>query len=220
MKPSVDLKVDWCSYEAAKYAVEHWHYSKTMPAGKTVKIGVWEKEQFIGVVIFSLGCNRHIHIPFGLKSTEVCELTRIALTEHASTVSKIIRFSLKLLKKQSPNIRLVVSFAAPYHNHHGGIYQAANWIYVGRGTTSKHCNPYIKKNGQIIHFRTVSGICAKLGVPRTIENLKKLGYRMINTAPKHKYVYPLDKAMRRQVEPLRKPYPKRMRAADSSDLST
>ena len=22
------LKLDWCSHEAAKYAVEHWHYSK------------------------------------------------------------------------------------------------------------------------------------------------------------------------------------------------
>ena len=44
---SVDLKVDWCSYEAAKYAVMHWHYSKTMPAGKTVKLGVWENGRFI-----------------------------------------------------------------------------------------------------------------------------------------------------------------------------
>jgi hypothetical protein len=45
MSDKVDLKVDFCSYEAAKYAVEHWHYSKTMPAGKTVKIGAWEDDK-------------------------------------------------------------------------------------------------------------------------------------------------------------------------------
>ena len=29
--------------------------------------------------------------------------------------------------------------------------------------------------------------------------------------PKHKYLFPLDDAMRKQIEPLRKPYPKRER---------
>ena len=33
------LRLDWCSHDAAKYAVEHYHYSRSMPAGKTVKVG-------------------------------------------------------------------------------------------------------------------------------------------------------------------------------------
>ncbi len=37
---SVDLRVDWCSHKAAKYAVTHWHYSRTMPSGKLAKIGL------------------------------------------------------------------------------------------------------------------------------------------------------------------------------------
>jgi len=44
----VELKLDWCSYQAAKYAVENWHYSKCMPVGKLVKIGVWEDKKYIG----------------------------------------------------------------------------------------------------------------------------------------------------------------------------
>ncbi len=39
---SVDLRVDWCSHKAAKYAVTHWHYSQTMPMRPLVKIGGWE----------------------------------------------------------------------------------------------------------------------------------------------------------------------------------
>jgi len=29
-------------------------------------------------------------------------------------------------------VRLVVSYADPAHGHHGGIYQAGNWVYLGR----------------------------------------------------------------------------------------
>ena len=32
---------------------------------------------------------------------------------------------------------------------------------------------------------------------------------------KHKYLMPLDDEMRKQIEPLRKPYPKRVRSVDS-----
>ena len=42
-----ELKLDWCSYQAAKYAVEHWHYSRSMPAGKAVRMGVWEEDEYI-----------------------------------------------------------------------------------------------------------------------------------------------------------------------------
>lgn len=76
---AVNLHLDWCSYQAAKYAVEHWHYSKRMPAGKALHCGVWEDGSFIGVVIFSRGANNHIARPFNLTQTEVVELTRICI---------------------------------------------------------------------------------------------------------------------------------------------
>ena len=46
MSDASTLKLGWCSYAAAKYAVEHWHYSKVMPSGKAVYIGVWEEAEF------------------------------------------------------------------------------------------------------------------------------------------------------------------------------
>ena len=74
-----DLRLDFCSHDAAKHAVMRWHYSRTMPKCKLVKIGVWEDDRFRGAVIYGLGSNRHIARPFGLKDTEVCELVRVAL---------------------------------------------------------------------------------------------------------------------------------------------
>jgi hypothetical protein len=37
-----DLRIDWATHAAAKYACENWHYSGCMPVGKLVKVGAWE----------------------------------------------------------------------------------------------------------------------------------------------------------------------------------
>lgn len=75
----VDLKVDWCSYKAAKYAVLRWHYSERMPTGRMIHIGVWENDCFIGVILFGLGVHHRLVSPYDLEPTEGCELLRIAL---------------------------------------------------------------------------------------------------------------------------------------------
>jgi len=134
---SVELKLDWCSHEAAKYAVEHWHYSKRMPKSKLVKIGVWEDAFFIGAVIFGLGATSGLVNPYGLSPTQGCELVRIALTKHKTEVSRIVSIAIRMLKRSNPNLRLIVSFADPEHQHHGGIYQAGGWLYVGKSTASE-----------------------------------------------------------------------------------
>ena len=128
----VELRVDWCDYKAAKFAVEHWHYSKTMPSSKIAKFGVWEDGRFIGAVLYSWGANNNIGKPYGLKQVEVCELVRVALTEHVSQVSQIVAVTLRILKKQSPGLRLIASYADPREGHNGSIYQAMNWIYAGK----------------------------------------------------------------------------------------
>ena len=126
---TVKLKLDWCSHKAAKYAVEHWHYSQCMPVGKLVKIGVWENNIFIGVVLFSRGANKNMLKPYGLRQIDGCELTRVALKEHISHVSRIISIALRLLKLKCKTMQLVVSYADTTQGHIGGIYQAGNWIY-------------------------------------------------------------------------------------------
>jgi len=200
------LKLDWCSYEAAKYAVEHWHYSHDIPAGKTAKIGAWENGIFIGCVVYSLGANKYIGNPYGLVQTEVCELTRIALSKHITQTSKIVSITIKMLKKQSPGLRLIVSYADSNQGHHGGIYQASNWLYCG----SIESDGGQLINGEIVHRRTVY---ARYG-RQDIDWLRKHvapDACYVKVKPKHKYLMPLDDAMRKQIEPLRKPYPKRGR---------
>lgn len=192
----MSLHLDWCSHEAAKYAVEHWHYSKSLPAFKLLKIGVWENDIFIGAVIYSHGANKNIGSPYGLDMMQVCELARVALNKHNAPVSKILALSVKMLKAQSPGIRLIVSYADTEQNHLGVIYQASNWVYVGTvKTTPSH---FI--NGRWMKQRMASSLLGSV-----IGTKRKEGYSKI------KYLMPLDNEMKKQIEPLRQQYPKRGR---------
>lgn len=161
------LRLDWCSYRAAKYAVEHWHYSRSI----------------------------------------------VALTKHAAAVSRIVALALRFLCRQSAGLRLVVSYADPAHGHAGGIYQAGNWVYTG---TSSPDFAVIDATGKRWHSRMVS----KTGVKKCFGQYKRVirpqdGAR-VELPGKHRYLMPLDDEMRRRIEPLRKPYPKRA-GSDTKD---
>jgi hypothetical protein len=210
----MSLRLDWCSHEAAKYAVEKWHYSRSLPAGKVVRVGVWECERFIGAVIFSRGSNKYLGTPFGLDQTECVELARVALSAHKAPVSRILTIACKMLKTANPGLRLVISFADPNRRHVGVIYQAANWIYTGTGTTDPRSRPYVKA-GRVYHWRMVNGEIQRRGMSNTIQSAITLGYIPQEHIPKHRYLYPLDAAMRAQIAPLAKPYPKRAASIDS-----
>lgn len=206
MQTKTNLKIDWATHEAAKYACENWHYSKSIPVPPLLKIGVWEQKKFVGVVIFSRGATPDLLKPYGLKQTEGCELTRIALFNHKSPVSRILSIAIKFVKKTNPKVRLIVSFADPSEGHHGGIYQATNWIYSGDSAPSFK---YFDSSGRQWHPRQVSATGQKkqFGIVRRVPKTSEC--KKIKVLGKHRYLMPLDDEMRRQIEPLRQPYPKR-----------
>lgn len=189
-----DLLVDWCTPQAAEYACVEWHYSHSVPVVKNVNVGVWEDGTFKGVIIFSRGASPWLGHRYGLDQTRLCELARVALTDHDHPVSEIVPKAVRLLRRQSPGLRLIVSFADQARGHHGGIYQAMNWIYTGLS------DPVIENfvDGRWQHVRNSHAKVKKLGA----ENVPT------RTQPgKHRYLLPLDKAIRRQVERMRRPYP-------------
>lgn len=197
---SSSLKLDWCSAEAARFACENWHYSKTVPTGKPLRIGVWENGKFIGVVFFGSGASAALGSPYGLTTFQVCELVRVALNKHEAAVTRIISIAIKMLKKQAPGLRLIVSFADPFQGHHGGIYQGGNWIYSGDSSPS---SMWRLPNGSLAHERRFSG--SGWNAPQT----PPTGSVKIKVPGKHRYLMPLDDEMRARIEPLRKPYPKK-----------
>lgn len=202
MSSRPELKLDWCSHAAAKYAVEHWHYSRSMPVGKTARVGVWEGN-FVGCVIFAWGMNKDLGTPYKLSLGECAELVRVAMGKHESPVSRVIAIAIKLLRKQSPGLRLLVSFADPSEGHHGGIYQAHGWVYAGKSPRSVEW----VLNGKRLNRRAYTGQqfgggkSSVAGIPKGAIKRAVEG--------KHRYLMPLDAEMRERIMPLSKPYPKR-----------
>jgi hypothetical protein len=213
MSSKAQLRLDWCSHEAAKYACETWHYSRCVPNQKTVKVGVWEGGRFAGCVLFGDGANPGMVQPYGLAAVQGCELVRVALGPHVTPVSRIVAIALRFLGRACPGIRLVVSFADPEHGHAGGIYQAGGWVYAGM---TEPADEYLVR-GVRMHGRALRST-------RSTHRLKSLparnimdwarqvldpDIRRVPGSSKHRYLMPLDDDMRLKVRPLSKPYPKK-----------
>ena len=188
----MSLRLDWCSRDAAMHACRAWHYSRTLPNIQAVYIGVWEDERYIGCIVFGAGANANIHRPYGLKRHEVIELTRVALDAHKAPVTRILSIALKMVRKQFPNVRLVISYADADQGHEGTIYRAGNWIYDGFTT-----------NGQqqlIIGSRALHKKSAKTLVRGQSVSLNALrpiygdAVRWHKPAGKHKFIYWLRRA--------------------------
>lgn len=206
------LRLDWCSHEAAKYSCEHWHYTKSIPTPPLSKVGVWENGRFIGVVLFGRGASNNLLKPYGLAVTEGAELVRVALTKHISPVSRIVAIAIKMISNANPKLRLIVSHADTMQGHHGGIYQAGNWIYTGT-TSSDYA--YIDQQGRKWHSRMVSSSGVKTVYGKKRRVVRPQDCIKVPVSGKHRYLMPLDCEMRQLVLRLSKPYPKRARSTDS-----
>lgn len=185
------FEIKLVNQQAALYAVKNWHYSKSLPVSKLIRYGVFEDNKFIGVIIFSRGASPHLGTALSLDQTEICELTRIALDKHLTPVSQLVAVCLKLLKQNNPGLRCVISFADPKEGHKGGIYQAGNWIYTGKS------DPVVEHfiDGRWMHRRNAYHHPQRPFAPKR------------TMSGKFRYLYPLDKNLRRKIAKLSLQYP-------------
>lgn len=201
LKNIMSLKLAEVGYKAIKFSCMNYHYSKTVPTGKLVGFGVWEDEKFKGCVVFGRGVGNAQIERYGIPLTQGAELVRVALREHDTPVTKIVSVAIKLLKKHSPGLKILVSYADSRQGHLGIIYQAGNWVYTGKAKTTPD---YLYK-GKYYHVRSMN---------RMIKN-GKFDRAFVNSLPTRsggerlRYLYPLSEDMRQLIEGLRQPYPKR-----------
>lgn len=201
------LTVAPVEHRAAVYAVTRWHYSAVMPSGKLVRVGAWEHGEFIGVVLFGRGASPLLGNQFGTTATEVCELTRVALREHQAPTTQVVAQAIRWLHHSNPGLRLIVSFADEGAGHLGVMYQAGNWIYTGasQGNDSKR----YRVNGRMFHPKTLYSTYGVGGqsIPWLRQHVDPTAEKVF-LPPKHRYVMPLDRAMRRRCQRLAVPFPR------------
>jgi len=191
----------------ARKACARWHYSRTMPAGKSICFGVWEGGKFSGAIVFSYGANHNIGAPFQMPKGAAVELCRVALAPwHVWETSRACSIAIRMFRKANTQVRLLVSYADSSEGHHGGIYKAMGWICTGVSKTDVW-----RINGKRTHARAYTG--AQFGDPS--KKAKVRGELKITKGViKYRYALALDDLTAARVEAMRQPAPE---AGDGRD---
>lgn len=185
------MRLELASRKAVKYAVEKWHYSgNAAPRAYDLPFSVFENNEFCGVICYGRGATNNIGSPYGLKSGEAIELIRVALNGKQNFTSQAVGISLKILRNYAPNTKLVVSFADPEQGHFGTIYQATNWLYMGRTIPA---DEYIL-NGSRMHGRTYRSKGRPAGATK------------VKGSSKLRYLYAWDKKLKKELTKQSLPY--------------
>lgn len=138
-------------------------------------------------------------------SEPVLELTRLVRTDERTTLTPLISFATKALKRRGAD--LLVSFADKTHRHHGGIYQAASWQYDGARDR--------RMDGVIVRGRFVPGRSANsewgTGSPAKLSQM--LGCEVVGHYDEGKHLYwkalgPRGHAKAARLGLRNQPYPK------------
>lgn len=189
------MRVIRCSSFLAKRAVEEWHYSHRMPSVVTHCYSVTEEGLLVGAVVFGyMAAPAASGRRYGVEPGQFLELQRVAMRAHDAPVSQVLAVAIRALRRDAPRIRLLFSFADPARGHHGGIYQAGNWLYFGASKPEAIYYDRCKR----IHNRA---LCHKGAGMKTNRD------RVVMPG-KHRYLYPLDKVLRRELEGKALPYPR------------
>ena len=148
------VSVEKVSFETVKKVLAEAHYIGR-PGSTSVRLGMWIAGQLAGVMTYGTIPRPNSRAICGPEhEASVLELTRLALYDWApfNSESQFIAQSFRFLRKERPDIRILISYADQRHQHVGTIYQATNWLYTGSSTGDV---VYRTDDGRTLHPRTV-----------------------------------------------------------------
>ena len=123
--------------------------------------------------VFTAPVNRY----FGKGSVELARLVRTP--EEPVPMTWFLSRCVRELKKDPRRLRFLIAYADTTVGHHGGVYQAANFMFVARS----------KGNVQYRHRETGRIVSGRSFDQHADGN--KDGYDRLRTGPKNLYVMPL-----------------------------
>lgn len=191
MKPK-DLTIVPCALIEVRDFVERNHYSHNINGVKVTQcFKVLYADQLVGAVIFGQ-MSTTAWKKFGSKESEVLELRRLVLLDEAerNSESYVIGFTLRWIKDNLPEVKIIVSYADPMHNHIGTIYKATNFVYQGCSGKDKGFRDI--ETGKVYHSRALRTKYKGKYKPfvERLRNKKQLGLlEEVELPGKHCYTY-------------------------------
>lgn len=132
------------------------HYSKKVVNNSKLHFGVFFEGELHGVMSYgsSLDKSKIIGLVEGTKWNEFLELNRMAFDDvlPRNSESRAISMSMKLIKRNAPHVKWIISFADGCQCGDGTIYRASNFVLTGM---KKNESLYRLKTGEVIHKLTL-----------------------------------------------------------------
>gem|GEM_PF-745089 len=128
-----DYTVKECTLEEARDVCKNKHYLHRVPS-IVAHYGLYKEELLLGVITFGVPPSPYLMKICGEEyKGAVLELNRLWCYDISprNSESFLISQGIKLLKKDKPHIKILVSFADSREDHLGYIYQASNWFFTG-----------------------------------------------------------------------------------------
>ena len=169
--------------KTAKEYIRKNHYSHGCHNGPSPCYGLFDGSNLIGVLMFATPCSEAVRASvFGPDYKDwVTELHRLHILDVTprNAESWFISRCLKLLKKDMPNIKAVLSFADSTEGHEGTIYKATNAYFIG---TTGRATFYRDATGRLRHPR-------QCGVNITKDTAKQLRWKAEKRGAKNRYLF-------------------------------
>ena len=148
-----EILVKVISSKVANEFVKLNHYSGKVVPNSTLHFGCFLDDKLHGVMSYGPSINKKgtINLVEGTGWNEFIELNRMAFDEYLPkySESRCIAISIKLIKKNAPQIKWIISFADGTQCGDGTIYRASGFSLVGIvENMSLRINP---KTGETIH---------------------------------------------------------------------
>ena len=214
------IVIERCNKETVYNIVKKKHYAKTWTASSNI-YGIYydsgEHRFFDGKELKLIGCVIYGN-PVGFRvvksiseeliDEDVLELKRLWIEDGygKNIESYCISQTLKMLKKDSPQTKIVISYADRGENHIGTIYRASNWLYqgykIGRGSAYMYKYP----NTEVwLTDRAIGDQLGSNALPKVLEKVPDMEYKI--KYRKHRYIYFLcsKKEKKRMISILKHP---------------
>lgn len=168
--------------EAKQYIIQN-HYSHGIHNGPSPCYGLFDNDNLIGVLAFATPCSENVRSSvFGPDHKDgVLELHRLHILDVTpkNTESWFISRCLKLLKKDRPHTKAVISFSDRTEGHSGVIYKATNAYRIG---STGRATFYRDQQGRLRHPRQNGQNISK-------EEAKSRGWTSEKRFAKNRYLY-------------------------------
>lgn len=137
---------------ANNFVVKH-HYSKKVVPNSQLHFGAFLDGKLHGVLSYGPSINKKgtINLVEGTNWNEFLELNRMAFDDYLprNSESRCISQSIKLIKKNAPHIKWIISFADACSCGDGTIYRASNFVLTDiRKNEALRIDP---KTGEKVH---------------------------------------------------------------------